>query len=55
MGVQNLNTSSAVQAKSCRVCAITDDDRRLTLIEKLHNAGQAIYLLREINQFNRKY
>ena len=37
-----------------RLCAITDDDRRLTLIHKLKKPGHAIYLLREINQLVKK-
>lgn len=48
------NPSIAARAKSCRVCAITDDDMRLTLVEKLHNPGHAIYLLREFNELAKK-
>ena len=37
-----------------RLCAITDDDRRLTLLTNLKQPGHAIYLLREINQLTKK-
>ncbi len=37
-----------------RICAITSDDMRLTLLHKINNPGHAIYLLREINELTKK-
>ncbi len=46
--------SISPSTKVFRLCAITDDDRRLTLMHKIKNPGHAIYLLREINQLTKK-
>lgn len=41
--------SLSVSTRAFRLCAVTEDDRRLTLMDKINNPGHAIYLLREIN------
>jgi len=46
--------SIAPSTKVFRLCAITDDDRRLTLIHTIKNPGHAIYILREINELTKK-
>ena len=46
--------SLPVSTRAFRLCAITDDDRRLTLLTKISNPGHAIYLLREINELTKK-
>ena len=46
--------SLPVSTRSFRLCAITDDDRRLTLLTQINNPGHAIYLLREINELTNK-
>ena len=46
--------SLPVLTTAFRICAVTDDDRRLTLLEKIPRPGNAIYLLREINELTKK-
>ena len=46
--------SLPVLTTSFRICAVTDDDRRLTLLDKIPRPGNAIYLLREINELTKK-
>ena len=46
--------SLSVSTRVFRLCAITDDDMRLTLLTKIKNPGHAIYLLREVNLLTKK-
>ncbi len=46
--------SISPSTKAFRLCAITADDMRLTLLHKIKNPGHAIYLLREINELTKK-
>ena len=46
--------SLSVSTRIFRLCAITDDDMRLTLLNKIRQPGHAIYLLREINELTNK-
>lgn len=46
--------SLSVSTRAFRICAVTDDDMRLTLMDKISNPGHAIYLLREINRLTKK-
>ncbi len=44
----------SVSTRAFRICAVTDEDMRLTLLEKISRPGHAIYLLREINELANK-
>lgn len=46
--------SLPVLTRAFRICAVTDDDMRLTLLNKISRPGHAIYLLREINELTKK-
>lgn len=44
----------SVSTRLFRLCAVTDGDMRLTLINKIRKPGHAIYLLREINDITNR-
>ena len=46
--------SLSVSTRAFRICAVTDDDMRLTLLNRIGKPGHAIYLLREINELTKK-